>query len=50
MDGAKHDTDTIDVLIKYCGKQASFLLRSFFERRDGAKRNENPGGSKIESL
>jgi len=29
------------------GKQAFFSRRSFLEREDGAKRNENPGGSKI---
>ena len=50
MDRVKYDTDTIDILLEYCGKQASFLRRSFFERKSGAKRNENPGGSKIKSL
>jgi len=50
MDRAKHDTDTIGILFEYCDKQASFLHRSFLEREDGAKRNENPGGSKIKSL
>ena len=48
MDGAKHMTDTPEVLlIEYSGKQASVLRRSFAERRDGAERNENPGVSKI---
>ena len=49
MDGAKHNTDTADILMtEYCGKQASFLRRSYFERNDGAGRNENPGRSKNE--
>jgi len=47
MDGAKHDTDTLAALNECSSKQACFLLRSFFERKDGAESNENPGGSKI---
>ena len=47
MDGAKHNTDTIEALIECSGKQASFLLRSFSERLSGAGRNENLGRSRI---
>jgi hypothetical protein len=47
MDGAKYNTDTVDMLKnEHCGKRASFLRRSFFERNSGAGRNENPGRSK----
>ena len=46
MDGAKLVTDTID-FINECGRQASCKDRSFFVRRDGPYRNENPGGSRI---
>ena len=45
MDGAKLVTDTIDVL-KIRGRQAFFLGRTFFVKKKGPKRNENPGGSK----
>ena len=48
MDGAKHNTDTSDILIiEYCGRQASFLRRSTFERMGGAERNADLGVSKI---
>ncbi len=48
MDGAKYITDTPEVLlIEYSGRQARFLRRSPFERKDGAGSNENLGGSKI---
>lgn len=46
MDGAKHSTDTLAALIESSGKQACFLCRSFSERKDGTKSNENPGNSK----
>ncbi len=44
MDGAKLVTDTIDILIE-CGRQAFFSGRTFFVRKKGPRRNENPGGS-----
>ena len=47
MDGAKHNTDTLEALLMKCsGKQAWFLCRRFFERKAGTKTNENPGNSR----
>ena len=45
MDGAKLVTDTIDILKDY-GRQAFYLGRTFFVRKKGPSRNENPGSSK----
>ena len=48
MDGAKHNTDTLEVLwIKYFGKQAYLLHRRFCESKAGAMSNENPGNSRM---
>ena len=48
MDGAKHNTDTLEALkIERSGKQAYFLRRRLFERKAGAGSNENPGNSKM---
>ena len=48
MDGAKHGTDTTELLGKEkSGRQVSFLHRSVLEREHGAKKNVDPGGSKI---
>ena len=46
MDGAKSITDTADYLRIY-GRQACCVGRSFVERRDGPRFNENPGDSRI---
>ena len=47
MDGAKHNTDTLEALWKECsGKQAYNLCRSFSERKDGTNCNANPGNSR----
>jgi hypothetical protein len=45
MDGTKLVADTID-LRKKCGRQASWLGRSMFEKICGPTWNENPGGSR----
>jgi hypothetical protein len=48
MDGAKHNTDTLEALIyERSGKQACFLRRSIFERKCGAESNEDPGNSRM---
>ena len=48
MDGAKHTTDTPEIFVsEYSGRQAWFLRRSPFERKDGAGTIENLGISKI---
>ena len=47
MDGAKHNTDTLEALRRVFGKQAWFLCRRFFERMAGANSNENPGKSRM---
>ncbi|MBT6045476.1 MAG: hypothetical protein HOG49_01525 [Candidatus Scalindua sp.] len=45
MDGTKLVADTID-LRKKCGRQASWLGRSVFEKMHGPTWKENPGGSR----
>lgn len=45
MDGAKLVTDTIGIL-KDSGRQAFFWGRTFFVRKKGPERKENPGSSK----
>ena len=45
MDGAKLVTDTTDYP-KDSDRLAFCLGRSFFERKSGPGRNENPGGSR----
>ena len=48
MDGAKYITDTSEALVfERSGRQAYFLRRSSFVRKDGAGSKENLGISKI---
>ena len=49
MDGAKSDTDTIDIR-KNCGRQAFCSGRTVLVREQGPFRNENPGVSKIRAM
>ena len=49
MDGAKLVADTVD-LSNECGRQASWLGRSMFEKMCGPTRIENPGGSRNRAL